>query len=49
MVELNGEVLEEVENFKYPGTTIAANGGMKADMSNKVNEGLGWKEKDYEK
>lgn len=37
-VVLNGEILDEVENFTYPETTIAVNGGVNANVSNKVNE-----------
>ena len=38
-VTLNGEVLEEVDQFKYLGSVIAANGGVEADVRNRVNEG----------
>ena len=38
-VMLNGEVLEEVEQFKYLGSVIAANGGVEADVHHRVNEG----------
>ena len=31
-VILNGEALEEVDQFKYLDSTIAANGGVEADM-----------------
>ena len=37
-VMLNGEALEEVDQFKYLGSVIAANGGMEADVSHRVNE-----------
>ena len=36
---LNGEALEEVDQFKYLGSVIAANGGVEADMPHRVNEG----------
>ena len=36
---LNGEVLEEVDQFKYLGSMIAANGGVEADVRHRVNEG----------
>ena len=38
-VMLNGEALEEVDQFKYLGSAIAANGGLKADVRHRVNEG----------
>ena len=38
-VMLNGEALEEVDQFKYLGSVIAANGGVEADMHHRVNEG----------
>ena len=38
-VVLNGEVLEEVDTFKYLGSVIAANGGVEADVRHRVNEG----------
>ena len=38
-VMLNGEALEEVDQFKYLGSVIAANGGVEADVSLRVNEG----------
>ena len=38
-VMLNGEALEEVDQFKYLGSVIAANGGMEADVRHRVNEG----------
>lgn len=38
-VEQNGEVLEEMEHFKYLGATIAVNGGVEGDVCNVVNEG----------
>ena len=36
---LNGEALEEVDQFKYLGSVIAANGGVEADVCHRVNEG----------
>ena len=38
-VLLNGEALEEVDQFKYLGSVIAANGGVEADVSHRVSEG----------
>ena len=38
-VMLNGEALEEVDQFKYLGSVIAANGGVEADVCHRVNEG----------
>ena len=38
-VMLNGEALEEVDQFNYLGSVIAANGGMEADVRHRVNEG----------
>ena len=39
-VMLNGEALdEEVDQFKYLGSVIAANGGVEADASHRVNKG----------
>ena len=38
-VMLIGEVLEEVDQFKYLGSVIAANGGVEADVRHIVNEG----------
>ena len=38
-VMLNGEVLEEVDQFKYLGSVIAANGGVEADVCHRMNEG----------
>ena len=38
-VMLNGEVLEEVDQFKYLGSVIAANGGVEADVHHRVNGG----------
>ena len=36
---LNGEALEEVDQFKYLGSTLAADGGVEADVQYRVNEG----------
>ena len=39
-VMLNGKAaLEEVDQFKYLGSVIAANGGVEADVRHRVNEG----------
>ena len=38
-VSLDGEALEEVDQFKYLGSVIAANGGVEADVSHRVSEG----------
>ena len=38
-VMLNGEALEEVDQFKYLGSVIVANSGVKADLRHRVNEG----------
>ena len=38
-VSLNGEVLEEVDQFKYLGSVVAANGRIEADVCNRVKEG----------
>ena len=38
-VMLNGEALEKVDQFKYLGSVIAANGGVEADVRHRVNEG----------
>ncbi|XP_068200534.1 uncharacterized protein [Palaemon carinicauda] len=38
-VMLNGELLEEVDQFKYLGSVVAANGGVEADVRQRVNEG----------
>ena len=38
-VMLNGEALEEVDQFKYLGSVIAANGGVEADVCHRVNGG----------
>ena len=38
-IMLNGEALEEVDQFNYFGSVIAANGGVEADVRHRVNEG----------
>ena len=38
-VMLDGEALEQVDQFKYLGSIIAENGGVEADVSNRVKEG----------
>ena len=38
---LNGEAVEEVDQFKYLGSVIAANGGVEADVRHRANKG--WK------
>ena len=38
-VMLNGEALEEVDQFKYLGSVIIANGGVEANVYHGVNEG----------
>ena len=38
-VLLNGEALEEVDQFQYLGSVIATNGGVEADVHHRVNEG----------
>ena len=38
-VMLNGEALEEVDQFKYLGSVMAENGGLEADVHQRVNEG----------
>ena len=38
-VMLNGEAFEEVDQFKYLGSVITANGGVEADVHRRVNEG----------
>ena len=38
-VLLDGEALEEVDQFKYLGSMVAANGEVEADVSHRVNEG----------
>ena len=36
---LNGKALEEVDQFKYLSSVIAANGGVEADVRHRANEG----------
>ena len=38
-VMLNGEALKEVDQFKYLGSVIAANGGVEAEVRQRVNKG----------
>ena len=38
-VILNGEPLEEVDCFKYPGSQVAADGGCERDVVHTMNEG----------
>ena len=38
-VMLNGEALEEVDQFIYLGSVIAANSGVEADVRHRVSEG----------
>ena len=38
-VILNGDAFEEVDQFIYLGSVIAANGGVEADVRQRVNEG----------
>lgn len=38
-VGLNDEMLEEVRRFKFLGPTITPSGGVKIDVSNRLNEG----------
>ena len=53
-VRLNGEVLEEVESFKYLGSVISKGGGVSEDVSQRVNAGAAaygamksiWREKE---
>ena len=40
-VMLNGEALEEVDQFKYLGSVIAANGGVEADVRHEGCKVLG--------
>ena len=37
-VRLDGEVQEEVDQFRYLGSVITADGGMEADVHHRVNE-----------
>ena len=39
---LNREALEEVDQFKYLGSVIAANGGVEADVHHRVNDVKCW-------
>ena len=36
---LKGEVLEEVDCFKYLGSQVAANGGCERDVAHRMNKG----------
>ena len=36
---LNGELLEEVDNFKYLESQVAAGGGCEKDVVHRMNEG----------
>ena len=38
-LNLNGEILEEVDSFKYLGSIVSKNGGVVEDMMGRVNEG----------
>ena len=38
-MRLNGEVLEEVKEFKYMGSMITASGGMDAELRERLGEG----------
>ena len=38
-VILNGELLEEVDCFKYLGSQVAADGGCERDVVHKMNKG----------
>ena len=38
-VILNGELLEVVDCFKYPGSQVAADGGCERDVVHRMNEG----------
>lgn len=37
-MELNGEILEGMKSIKYLDTTVVLNGGVKIDMSKRMNE-----------
>ncbi len=37
-VRLNGELLEEVESFKYLGSHVAVNGRVDVEVGNRVRE-----------
>ena len=39
MSDPNGELLEEVDCFKYLGSQVAANGGCERDVVHRMNEG----------
>ena len=42
-VILNGEPLEEMDCFKYPGSQVAADGGYKRNVVHRMNEGyIAW-------
>ena len=47
-IMLNGEALEKVDQFKYLGSVIAANGGVEADVRHRVHEVNGCIEKSNE-
>ena len=36
-VKLNGDPLEEVDCFKYPGSQVAADGGCERDVVHRMN------------
>ena len=38
-VKLNGDLLEEVDCFKYLGLQVAADGGCERDVVHRMNEG----------
>ena len=38
-LSLNGEMLEEVDSFKYLGSVLSKNGGVVEDVISRVNEG----------
>ena len=38
---LNGEPLEEVDCFKYPGSQVATDGGCERDAVHRTNQGYG--------
>ena len=38
-LSLNGEMLEEVDSFKYLGSIVSKNGGVVEDVISRVNEG----------
>ena len=41
-VILNGELLEEVDCFKYLGLQVAADGGCDRDVVHRINEWYKW-------